>query len=118
RLVERVAETGVDVPHAIRVGVRWKVADREDEVVAHLVFARAPGAMHASDMTSHRVAERAKELAQCTVQVIAVPAPRLRGDARRGSPGIHGPTLTKEDPEGLVGHSLDMRAVEPEECLG
>ena len=81
RLVERVAEAGVDVPGAVGVAVGRESADGEDEMVRHLVLGRARrdrarrrrGARRRSRATRSSSLERA-------VEVEAVAAAPAGGD--------------------------------------
>ena len=117
RLVQRVAETGVDVPDAVGVVVGRKPGDGEHEVVRHRVLGRAVGPVHAADVTGHVVTEGAEQLAERAVDVEAVATPPLVRDAFGGCPRVDGPRLAEVQPHRLVGHPLDVGAVQPVQRL-
>ena len=60
RLVQRVAETRVDVPGAVGVLVRGQSRHREHQVVRHRVGGRPVGPVNPADVAGHVVAEGAQ----------------------------------------------------------
>ena len=88
RLVQRVAEAGVDVPVAVGVLVGREAADRQHEVVRQVGLRGARRSVHASDVAHDRVAERSQQLTERTVEVEAIAA--LAGGSRCGRPNRRG----------------------------
>ena len=118
RLVEGVAETGVDVPGALGVVVGGQAGHGQHEVVGHLLLGGADRAVHATDVAGHVVAERLEQHAEGAVEVEAVAAPPHVGDAGHRLVEVDAPALAGVDPQRLVRHLLHLGAVEADQRVG
>jgi hypothetical protein len=92
--------------------------DDEHQVVREHCSVRAVRPVHAADVASHAVAERAEQLGQRAIEVEAVTAPLLVGDAAHRLPGIDAPALTLVDPDRLVRDGLDLGRVDTAQGRG
>ena len=81
RVVQGITEPGVDVPASLGVGVVGQVVHQQDQVVGERLLARAVGTVDAADVAGDVVPERGEQLGQRAVQVEAVSAPPVVGDA-------------------------------------
>jgi hypothetical protein len=116
--VQGVAQADVDVPAAVGRLVGGQAGDAEDEVVGERRRIGAVGPVDPADVAGDGVAEAAEQLGEGAVEVVAVAAPTVVGDAGRGGHRIGVPRLAGGDPERLVRHPLDVPLVEAAQGLG
>ena len=116
RLVQGVAEPGVDVPVARLVVVGGKSRDRQHEVVGERALVGTVRPVDATDVPGHVVAERPEQLAERPVEVEAIAAPALERDATGRREGVDVPALAGMDPRRLVGDPLDVSRVEADQA--
>ena len=107
RLVQGVSKAGIDVPLPRWVGVRREAGHRQHQMVAHRVGVRL-ACLDATDVSVHRIAKRAQQQSQRAVEVVAVSAPALEGDAPRSPRRVDRPALACRYLERLVRHPLDL----------
>ena len=110
--MQGVAEAGVDVPRATRVRIRRQAVHLHHEVVVERILRRSVGAVHLAAVEGDVVAEMLEEQAEGAVEVIAVAAPRVAGDAQQRGFAPDGAALAHVDPRRLVRHVLDLRCVQ------
>src|SRR4051812_8167928 len=72
RFVQRVAQTGVDVPPSRGVVVGGHPIDGEDEVIGSRLVVGAVDAVDTTNVALNRVAERPQQQPERSVEVVAV----------------------------------------------
>src|SRR6266702_5212405 len=77
-------------------------------MVAHRVRARLTVCLHAADVPMHRVAERAQQQSERTVEVVAVAAPASEGNPPCRLYRIDRPPLAGRYPQRLIRHPLRL----------